>query len=224
MREVRTEAIVLQSRTLGEDDLLVDFFTPDEGRFYGVARHGRKSKKRFGTILEPFNTIEVRFKDGGGAFVFLEEASLPKPLLRLDESLARLSAAFYLVDLIRESIPQRSHDSQLYESFKHAIFELEDLKPVAPILIEFEQRLLELTGYGLDLEKCMTCGREWDRAEKFHFVFREGGIFCKTCLPQGTPHVFYSPTSLSSLIPEFIEYQLGRSLRSRRFLNLLGVF
>jgi DNA repair protein RecO (recombination protein O) len=222
--EVQTEGIVLRARTYGENDLLVDFLTPREGRLSGMARHGRKSRKRFGTVLESLNIVHLRYRDRG-TFVSLEEAVLETPLNRLASNLSRLVAAFYLLDLVRQSIHERNPDPRLYSLLKSSLVALngEDLLP--DILQNFEYSLLNLLGYTPSLKDCLSCGRGWDEKGKFYFVFREGGIYCADCLPRGEPYERFSQESLHKILPRFIEYQLGHPLKSRQILmNIAGAF
>jgi DNA repair protein RecO (recombination protein O) len=215
---VESEAIVIRSKMYGEDDLLVEFLTLRDGRIWGKARHGRKSRKRFGTVLEPLNILQLRYRDSGN-FVFLEEAALERPLSRLRTGLESLSIGFYFLDLIRELVPQRSPDARAFSLLKESLVHLNDNKSPGEIVSEFEHRLLDLCGYSPHLEACIGCQKKWEPAAKFFFVFREGGIFCADCLPSQVSFELFSREALSEILPKFIEYQLGRPLRSLEFKN-----
>lgn len=65
MTERIDEAWVLSTRDLGESDRLVTFFTSGEGTVRGVARHARKSRRRFGGTLEPLTRVSVRWQARG---------------------------------------------------------------------------------------------------------------------------------------------------------------
>src|SRR5260370_948198 len=62
----QSEAIVLRSYPLREADLLVSFFTRQEGKLRGVARAAKKSKKRFGGSLEPLTRVTLYYEDRTG--------------------------------------------------------------------------------------------------------------------------------------------------------------
>lgn len=220
LREIRTEAIVLRSRTSGENDLVVEILTPDYGRLTGIARHGRKSQKRYGTVLECLNIVRVRFQDRErGGRVYLQDAVLQVPLARLQEDRARLMAAFYLIDIIRKSIHGSSPDPRLYLLLRESLEDLNALRQPMQVLERFEGAFLEVSGYSPVLQKCLSCSNPWVKDEKFYFVFLEGGIFCGGCLPPGLAFEPYSPGSYAALLPRFIEFQIGQPLKSRRFLT-----
>ena len=213
-REIQTEGIVLRSRTWGEDDLLVEFLTADEGRVSGLARHGRKSQKRFGTLLESLNIVQILFEDAAG-IVSLREASLAVPLVGLRSRLEAILAAFYFVDLIRKSVPERGSDRRLYNLLKESLVSLDGETPAAAAVTRFESAYLEACGITPSLEKCLSCGRGEGEGGKFYFVFREGGVFCGPCLPSGLSNEPFSPDSLPAVLSRFIAYQIGRPLKTR---------
>ena len=57
LSEPQTQAIVLTVRDYGEADLLVTFLTPGRGRLTGIAKHARKSRRRFAHCLEPLSRV-----------------------------------------------------------------------------------------------------------------------------------------------------------------------
>ncbi len=219
-REFSGEAIVLKSKTSGENDLWVDFLTLDHGRLHGIARHGRKSQKRFGTVLEPMNRVRIRYRESGG-LVALEEATLLPPIHRLESRWERLMAGFYVVDLVRELLPERSPDRGAYELLRDTLAQVDrtDRPFSTDVVMTFEYRFLELCGYTPHLRRCLGCGKERNRSEKFFFVYRDGGIYCASCLPGGAAYDGLSRESLPRILSRFIEYQLGHAPKSRKLLT-----
>src|SRR5437016_14555522 len=61
-----SEAIILRTYPLREEDLLVTFFTRLEGKVRGVARSAKKSKRRFGGALEPLTYDRAYYEDREG--------------------------------------------------------------------------------------------------------------------------------------------------------------
>ncbi|GEM_PF-2770659 len=221
-REIVSEAVVLHSRTIRENDILVDLLTP-EGRFWGVARHGRKSQKRFGPVLETLNCLKIRYRDRDQSMMMLEEATLQAPIIHDPLGLEALLSAFYLVDLVREFIPEKNQDPRLYPLLSESLAHLHTQEP-SQVCLEFESRFLKLSGYGLSFESCQSCQKPWEKHQSFFFVFLQGGIFCSDCLPSTADHLPYTLHSLKKILPLFLEYQLGKSLRSRKVLTQMMVW
>lgn len=219
-REFHSEAIVLRARTVGENDLLVDFLTPGLGRLTGFARHGRKSRKRFGTVLESLNWVRLRGRDAGG-LVSLSEASLLRPWMRMDASLPLLTAGFHVIELVRQFAPERNPDVRVFGLLLECLEALDTAASgdVSALLARFEYRLLDSSGYGPNLKECLSCGRAREKGTKFFFVHREGGLFCSSCLPPGLAFDLFTKESAPSVLSRFIEYQLGHPLKTRKFLS-----
>ncbi|HEX5037181.1 MAG TPA: DNA repair protein RecO [bacterium] len=220
-RELDSEAIVLSARTIGENDVRVDLLTPGFGRLHAVARHGRKSHKRFGTVLETFNWVRVRGRDGGG-WASLNEAVLVKPWLKLDAHLARLTAAFHAVELIRQLVPERNPDAKVFQLLTECLSAIDQSPPreVLTPVARFEYRLLDVSGFGPNLTTCLSCGRARAKEEGgFFFVYKEGGLFCAKCLPPGLVFDAFHREAAPEILSRFVEYQLGRPLKTRKFLS-----
>lgn len=217
---MESEALVLRSKTSGENDLWVDFLTPALGRLHGIARHGRKSHKRFGTVLESMNWVRVRGRDAGG-WVSLEEAALVKPWLRLDAHLPLLMAAFHAIELVRQLVPERSPDARVFDLLAGCLADLDRATPdgAAATVARFEFRILEASGYAPNLRACLSCGRPRTKEGRFFFVFREGGVYCAGCLPLGTPFEPLSRAAWPAILAQFVEYQLGKPLKTRKLLT-----
>ncbi len=221
-RDLRTEAIVLKTRTVGEDDLWVDFLTPRQGRLHGIARHGRKSRKRFGGVLDPLNRIRVRYRDHGN-LVALEEASLDTVAHHIDASLPKLSYGFHFLELIRQLVPERNADEKIYKLLRGAIEALDrkSESELRALTAEFEYRLLVLCGLKPQLTECLSCAksRAENPREKFFFFYKEGGLYCADCLPPSAVSDIFTRESAPRVLSRFIEYQLGRPLKTQRFLD-----
>lgn len=56
-----SEAIVLRTFPLKEADLIVSFFTRDQGKLRGVANRARKPKGGFGSSLERLSQVQIHF-------------------------------------------------------------------------------------------------------------------------------------------------------------------
>jgi len=222
-REIESEALVLRSKTFGENDLWVDFLTPGLGRLHGMARHGRKSHKRFGTVLESMNWVKLRGRDAGD-LVSLEEASLVRPWLRLDTHLPLLTAAFHAVELVRQLVPERSPDARVFGLLAECLEALDRTDPAEAMtpIARFEYRLLDASGFAPSLKGCLSCGRPRvprEKDEAFFFVYREGGIYCARCLPPGTPFEALSKAGWPKILAQFVDYQIGHPLKTRKFLS-----
>ena len=59
MSLLRTQALVLRSVDFSEADRILHLLVPEVGRITVMAKHARKSVKRFGGTLDLFNHLQV---------------------------------------------------------------------------------------------------------------------------------------------------------------------
>ncbi|MBI4374402.1 MAG: DNA repair protein RecO [Deltaproteobacteria bacterium] len=209
-------AIVLKIIPRGEDDLLCDFLTEKKGRLWAFARSARKSRKRFGSILAPLNILDLDLKEKPDSSIsFLREATLVIPLYHLQEELTRLNVAFYLLDAIRGMTPERSPEPQKFHLLRESLQKLNQGTEPNALQREFERGLLKLSGVEPHITGCLRCGV---REEKGYFVYREGALFCRRCLPAGQPFEIIARGEEEGIFTRFLEYCIGKSLKSKRFI------
>ena len=100
MTERQTPAIVLTVREYGEADLLVNFLTPGYGPLTGIAKHARKSRRRFAHCLEPLSRVVFFLSPRSGRDLeFLQKGELVKSFPALRRDLKRLGAAAILAEV-----------------------------------------------------------------------------------------------------------------------------
>jgi recombinational DNA repair protein (RecF pathway) len=141
-----TDALILRTYTLGESDRIVVFLTRDRGKKRGVAKHARKSRKRFGAALEPMTCGRVTYRERERRdLVFLEEvAPTRSPLSAVDGE--ALSYVGYFAELIDEWAPDNDPSEALYRLGTSTVEAIAAGVPIEPLARYFEFWLLRLQG------------------------------------------------------------------------------
>ena len=252
MTERQTPAIVLTVREYGEADLLVTFITPGQGRLTGIAKHARKSRRRFAHCLEPLSRVVFFLSPRPGRDLeFLQKGELVKSFPSLRRDLPRLGAAAVLAEVAGLLAGPPEAIGEIFASLEEALELLDQGLPPDSLLPAFLLRLLTLGGYGPRLGHCLKCGRE--PAPPLWFSITQGGVLCGACRPgapgpllplgvgtwkllrlaQGMPREklsrlrFPRPQRDQSLavFRAFLSHHLGRGLKSWSFwekVNYLG--
>ena len=168
--------IILRSRDYKEADQLLTVYTRELGKITVQARGVKKtaSKLRSGILLFSHTSLVLT---AGKVFPIVTGASTETafPLLRSD--FARMSYASYAAELLDQVIAESQPDDDLFVLILQTMYLLEHINPWLAVR-HLEIRLLELQGYGLQLNHCMQCGSPLS-AEKVHGV--QGGILCPQC-------------------------------------------
>jgi len=176
----QTPAIVLQVRDYGEADRLVNFLTPDAGRVSGIAKHAKKSRRRFANCLEPLNRVILHLSPRPrGDLEFIQQGELVNPFANLRRDLRRLAAAAVLAELAGELSTPPETTAAIFRTLNTALEHLDAGADPDSLLPPFLLHLLQLGGYGPRWECCRECGRE--PAPPFYFSIPQGGIICESC-------------------------------------------
>ncbi len=176
-----TLALVLRRTPYGEADLVVSLFTKSMGRVSALARAARKSQRRFGGSLEPFNTLEARLEEAstGADLLKLTEARVVTARVHLLEHLPSMEAAGNFLNWIRHAAPEHTPEPTLWELCQSCLDELDaaarDRVRTSPVasavrpasapppsstlsLASHGLRLLVACGWRLELERCVQSG------------------------------------------------------------------
>ena len=175
-----TPAIVLRQIDYGESDLIVSFLTAEWGLLRGYARAGRKSVKRFGSALEPFSQIEIRWQPGKGELLTLLDADLISSRRGLRLSLPNLALAGYAVEVIEMLLREGEEQPELFSLLQGYLDYLADQGDPELARLLFELRLVNNLGYIPHLLHCSECFLQFSEGE-IAFDPARGGSLCRSC-------------------------------------------
>ncbi len=180
MADLETPAIILNVRDYGEADRLVVFLTPGQGRLTGIAKHAKKSRRRFANCLEPLNRVNFFLSPRRGELEFLQRAELVSSFASLRRDLARLGAASVLAELAGELAAPPEATAEIFAALEEALEQLEGgVPPPDSLLPAFLVHLLSLGGYAPRWDSCLECGRQ--PVAPLFFSIPRGGVVCGAC-------------------------------------------
>ncbi len=245
----KTPAVILHSLDFAESDKLVTFFTRDFGKLRGIAKGAKRSRKRFGSGLEPLTCSAVCFFEKEKAsLVRLDHCEIVDPFPHIHSDMLRLGYAGYLAELISVTAAERERSGELY-ALLIGFFELLNQPAFREEFVRiFELRLLALAGYQPELRSCVVCRREAKDKHRHWFCQSKGGLICSDCVRDSLDHAHLSWGTIRTLqraqtielekirrlffssqareesrriLPHFIEYRIEKPLKSLRLLQQL---
>jgi DNA repair protein RecO (recombination protein O) len=246
-RQIKSRALILGGRDLGESDRIITFLTRDFGKLSAVAKGAKRSARRFAGCLELFSLVEVCLDDRGRELLRLESCDLAQPFPAIRSDLKRYAVACYLCELARELFPEREPAADAFDLLAHALGQLDAGAPY-PWERVAELRLLALAGFRPALAACHACGAE-PEGLAVRFSPERGGILCARCasgeagvieVSAGTLRLLeealrlevarlsrlrFSRLALSeseALLTAVVRHTLRKDLKSRKFLESLG--
>jgi len=246
MSVVRCPSIILRAKEFGEADLLVSFFSREHGRLKGVAKAGRKSRKRFSNSLDLFCLTEMEYEHRGVDLCFLHAGILLEHFQTIRQQYETLAVASYLVELTEILFPLGVPDRRMFELLEGALEGLNAGMDGVFVRAAFEAGAMSLGGFAIGLSNCCFCGRPYTGRGRAVTVSSKGGIACLKCAKETAGFPGLSPHAVSALktiqsceltinalsvLPDEIineiraalklhmEYRLGQRPRSSRYLE-----
>jgi DNA repair protein RecO (recombination protein O) len=180
---IRTDALLVRTVPFGEADAMVTLFTEQKGIVSAAARSARRSSHRF-PALEPMHLLRVGIDERPGAEVAtLVESSIARPRLALVASLDKLDAAGRALRWVRRAAPPHTREPVLWDEANAFLDEIDAAEESAAsaLIAGFGFRMLAAVGWGLELERCVRCGRPCEPGASAYLDPSEGGLVCRSC-------------------------------------------
>lgn len=146
------QAFILNSRLQGEKNRIVEVFTENHGRHFGIVRGGRLLSRQ--ALLQPGNFVDAkwnaRLEEHLGYFSL--ELITPHAADMMRDPL--LLYGFQLVSSHIHLLPEREPYKKIYQFLNHLLKNKDNLFLFAQLLVHFELLYLKEIGFGLNLSHC----------------------------------------------------------------------
>jgi DNA repair protein RecO (recombination protein O) len=150
------EAIILSARPHAETSAVVELFTRQHGRHFGLVQGGRSRRLR--PVLQPGNAVAVTWKarlaEHLGQLTVEPVKSHAAAVLDRRLALAGLASLAAMLRLLAEREPHPA----LYEVTLFVLAYLDEDEVWPPVYARWELVLLDELGFGLDLTRCAETG------------------------------------------------------------------
>jgi DNA repair protein RecO (recombination protein O) len=232
-----SRAFLFRAADLGETDRRLTFFTEAAGVVTVVAKAAHRSRKRFGGTLQKYFLLDVAWTEEGGRMPILTSASILESFWDIVSNWERVRYADYLLELGSALFPQTGSKTKAFAFLLAGIRSLSAGESPRSVGRKAEAAFLASGGWGPDLSACRKCGRPESRS--FRFVVSEGRLHCEACAGKGGTLLSLgavrtwralqasSPSAvgrvripesilleLQAVIPKYLEWNLGKPLRS----------
>ena len=144
----RAEGIVLRTYPVTESSLIVTWFTREAGKLKTLAKGARRPKSPFRGKLDLFYHDDLIFLPSRhGDLHLLHECFLQNPHARLRDSVAALTMASYVVELVELATEREDANARIFEALD-AVLDVMTLSRAMPaVLLWFELQVLAAAGW-----------------------------------------------------------------------------
>ncbi|MEA3438618.1 MAG: DNA repair protein RecO [Thermodesulfobacteriota bacterium] len=199
-----TPAIMLRRIEFGDYDIIITFFTLNQGKVSAIAKSAKKSTKRFSGILELFSAIDIVYGSARGkGLPVLQEAVLKQPFLKIRADIKKTAYASYWAELINEWMEKGEKQPKIYYLLKYVLGELDfGNTPEAVLSILFQMRFMAISGHSPNLRQCSICKTQLEEMTKGSIIFdlARGGLVCDNCSPNFSKRIVLSKGTIKQLL------------------------
>lgn len=173
------EGYVLHRRRYRESSLIVELFTLDNGRISVVAKGALRRKNPFSVRLEPLQRLSLMWR-GRGELKTLTHADSLGDALSLQGS--KLYCAFYLNEIVFRLTARDDPIAELFNVYSETLTALGAVEDPEPVLRRFEYNLLDILGFGLQLDSEPGSGKALEPRHQYCYVVEHGAVGTRTPL------------------------------------------
>ena len=178
-----TPAIVLRTRDYLESDRIATLLTEHAGKFGGIAKGAKASRRRFERRLEPFSHVMLYFRrrpHGQLVFITRAEAAGLKPFC-LEDDLGRFALGTYMLELAEALTSEDAEAAGAYHLLVEALGALGAGEANAALRQAYELRMFRWAGFGMQFDRCRVCAESQTGSAAVYFIIGRGGIVCARC-------------------------------------------
>ncbi len=160
---------VLHQQPFRDSSLIVELFTREQGRFtvFAHGARGARGKRTRFAVLQPFRPLLLSWSGRGEAAQLSAAEEVAGGSCAVPA--AQVMSAFYLNELLIKLLTRHDPHPELFDHYEAALARLAESSRTEVALRLFEARLLELIGYGLNLQVEADTGRAVEAQGQYHF-------------------------------------------------------
>jgi DNA repair protein RecO (recombination protein O) len=155
-RDRLEQAFVLHRRDYANTSLLLEIFSGTQGRFPAIAKGAKRGRAPTAVLLQPFRPLWLSWTGRGEVRTLARMEAAGRALTLSGKA---LFCGFYLNELLMRLLGRNDPHEDLFAFYHAALTRLAEGADLDGPLRQFELRLLQDTGYALDL------GREWNTGQ-----------------------------------------------------------
>lgn len=175
MKVVNTQiAYILHKRAYRETSSILEVLTRDYGRVSLMARGSRGARSKIAGNLLLFTPLVISWQ-GKGSLPYLksvERADLKAPSLKNKS----LLSALYINELLMYLLHKDDAQEAIFEHYHHCLYSLEDEMNLEISLRQFEIKLLELLGFGLNVHTEADTGEAINLDASYLYHLEHGAV------------------------------------------------
>ncbi len=182
MNKYTINAINLKTYNLNESDKIVVMYSKEKGLIRCVAKGVKRPGSKIGGRMEPLLANKSLVLKGKNLDTICQSEGLDT-FKDIRKDIFKLTHAMYCAELLDHFGFENDNNSEkIFDSIFKAFQGISKARNKAETLafvVAFQQRLMKLTGYAIELDHCVKCNEKL--SDHFSFCIISGGTVCSNC-------------------------------------------
>lgn len=178
-----TNVINLKSYNISEADKIIIMYSKEKGLIKGVAKGIKKTTSKLGGRMDMLVANKLMLNKGRNLDTICQAEAL-NTFFSLRSDMNKLFYAMYCSEIVAnfgiENDPNSTEIYNLFYSFLEKISQAEKKEHVMLAVLRFQLKIMDITGYSIELKDCVKCLKE-PCSEEIYFSIEQGGILCHNC-------------------------------------------
>lgn len=183
MQNFMTDAINLKSYNLSESDKIIVMYSRENGLIKGVAKGCKKTKSKLGARMDLLVANQLMLYKGKNLDTICEAKSI-NTFKNSRQNIDKLLYSTYISEIVTNyGVEDDPCSKEVYDLLYKALDRIsnaKDTKEVLIAVIKFQLKIMEISGFGVELDTCLCC-REQILDENMYFSSKMGGVICQEC-------------------------------------------
>ncbi len=186
MNNFVTDAINLKSYNLSESDKIVVMYSKEKGLIKGVAKGVKKPKSKLGARMDLLVANKLMLHKGRNLDTICQAEAI-NTFNKTRQDMDKIFYSMYLSEVTHNFGLEDDPSSEevygiLYKALER-VAASKDKIAVMIAVIKFQLKMMQISGFGIELETCLHCGCTI-KDENMHFSSARGGVICTGCVGQ----------------------------------------
>lgn len=197
--EYKYQSIILGKHDIGETDRMYVLYTREAGKLRLAANGVRKPQAKLAGNLETLSFCEIFLAKGRGRGRITGAVPV-EMFLSAKGDIERMEKIFWALGVFDRLVTQEEKDEKVFDlllGYLRSMDALEEdsLGSADIFTLGFIFQLISLSGYALEMERCVACGQKLASGENF-FDAARGGVVCPRCAERSERHVKITDESI----------------------------
>lgn len=208
-------AYILHHFDYRDTSQIIELFTRDYGRISVISRGTRSPKSKLKSILQVFRPLHVSWSGKGDLPSLTNAESAESRPPQLPGKV--LPSAFYLNELLMRLLHRHDVHEDIFDLYHQVLYAMENTAQLEITLRLFEKQLLNLLGFGINLDTDAESGAPITEEGRYVYYIEHGPVAIKKNEQQQSHHLVIRGKSLLA----FHHDQLGTDAERKEIKSLM---